>query len=142
MPRSIKSDQLAENLASSLKSTTELVQKLLDEIRDNSTSVAIMKEKFESLNENVATLSHIVRSGNGKGSMITRLALTEKAIEDLNEHLVEIKKCTDEKEQSKEEDDLELKKFKRDRLIARIGFWGALLPGVIALIMQLASFIK
>jgi chromosome segregation ATPase len=148
MPRFPSNNQLAEDLADSLKSTTELVQKLLDEIRENSTSVAVMKEKFESLNENVSVLSQIVKNGGGKNSMITRLALAEKSIEDLNEHVTELKKVIEdvevliqEREDEKKAHEEEIKKFKRDKFIARIGFWAALIPGITALAMQIIPLI-
>jgi translation initiation factor 2B subunit (eIF-2B alpha/beta/delta family) len=132
-----------DHLEESLRSTTELVQKLLDEIRENSTSVAVMKEKFESLSENVATLSHIVRNSNGKGSMITRLALAEKEIEDLNEYLKEIKTHIEEKNIRTSElalnEKSEKRKEKRDKLVGQAKLLAIFLPGLSALIIELVK---
>ena len=79
------SQQLAEDLAKSLQSTTTLVQTLLTEIRNNAGTLGTLEAKLQALNESVSSLSAIVRDGNGKGSVITRLALTEKDLKDLED---------------------------------------------------------
>ena len=132
-------DAIAGDLASSLKVTTSLMKEVVAEIRDNATAVAVMREKINSLGDSVETLSHIVRDGNGKGSMITRMALAEKTIEDLEqsiddfkEAIRDIKDCVID-EKKTESETLELKKrYRREKRIEKIKFWAAVLPGMVS----------
>src|SRR5271157_4277084 len=92
MPDSQNSNQEnTDSLLKSLQSVTALMQNLLSDIKENSASLAIVKTKVDSLKENVEVLSHVVRDGNGEGSMITRLALVEKSLEDIEEEFHEMK---------------------------------------------------
>ena len=136
--------QLSEELARSLESATALMQDLLGDIKDNATSLALVKAKLESLSGSVESLSKIVRDGNGKGSMITRLALAEKSLEDIedgfDELKVEITAAVNEIRQSLlvhvEEDakvHAQVQKFERDRLIAKLKIVAVVAPGAIAL---------
>jgi chromosome segregation ATPase len=162
MPHSNTNNNETNNdLAITLRATTALIKELVSEFRDNATAVAVMKEKIDSLSESVEILSHIVRDENGKGSMITRMALAEKTIEDLEESINELKKTLSEIKECIEEDREEeekavaeklkaaekaleslktaettaLKKeqeYSRKKKIEKIKFWAAVLPGILS----------
>ena len=139
-------NNIPDELLKSLESTTTLMKNLLDDIKDHSTSLAIVQAKLESLGDSVETLSHIVRDGNGRGSMITRLALIEKTTEDIEEHFDElkdeIKKDIDEikrvitKEKEEEKGDEEkIKVFKREKMLARLKILAVAAPWLLALVL-------
>jgi gas vesicle protein len=150
MPRSNKNDtqELAQDLASSLKATTELIYNLMDDIKENATSFAVLKEKMESLSDSVESLSHIVRDGNGKGSMITRLALYEQSLDNISEKLDDF---VDETQETIKELKSEIKNeralkhsstekdrdFKRKIILERLKVVAIVAPGLIALSIML-----
>ena len=70
-----------------LENTAEQVQKLLEEIRDSKISVVSIKSEVKFLIETVKELSYIIRDGNGAKSILTRLALIEKTIEDIKNYI-------------------------------------------------------
>lgn len=140
-------NNIAEDLAKSLEAATTLMQDLLGDIKDNALSLADLKAKLESLTNNVETLSYIVRDGNGKGSMITRLALVEKSIEDMEDHYGEIKETLEKlstkiEDMVKSEKEIEERKqeFRREKLIEKIKLIGLVAPGIIALAIVLFKF--
>jgi len=85
--REIKAEQfLIEEFIKDLESTAEQVQTLLEEIRDSKINFAAINTELKFLVDNVKELSSIVRDGDGSGSVLTRLALIERSIEDLKEY--------------------------------------------------------
>lgn len=74
---------LINEFVKDLEATTEQVQKLLDEIYDSKVDFVALKTELKFLVENVKELSAIVRNENGAGSVLTRLALIEKSVEDI-----------------------------------------------------------
>lgn len=137
---------LTAELAKSLESATTLMQDLLGDIRSNATSLAEFKIKLESLREMVDTLSKIVRDGNGKGSMITRLALVERSIEELDKYTEEIgdkvEKLEDEIRESLVEEKKSEAEFKRERLKANIKLFSIAAPGAISLAILLIKVLS
>lgn len=138
MPSSeMNNHELAEDLAKSLEATTSLMQSLLGEIRDNATSLAVLKEKLESLAGTVKGLSTIVKDGNGKGSLVTRFALIERDIETLEEHLEEYKKDLDEEVVNVRNEREKLEEFQRERTLNMWKVTAVAIPGIISLIITL-----
>jgi len=142
------SNKIPDELLRSLEATTVLMSTLLDDIKEHSTSLTLVKAKLESLSDNVETLSHIVRDGNGKGSMITRLALVEKATEniedslddlkvELRKDLEELKDCMKEKEKDEKTEDERTKEYKREKMLARLKIIAVAAPGLVALALML-----
>ena len=137
-------NEVVEDLAKSLQVTTSLMQTLLSEIQDNATTLAVLREKFDTLGDKVQSLSRLVRDDNGEKSVVTRLALIEKALEDINEDLVEIKNKTDVdtkslharisnvKDMVYKEVKTE-KEFKREKLMSWFKIAITILPGLFAL---------
>jgi hypothetical protein len=144
-------NEVVGDLAKSLQVTTSLMQTLLSEIQDNATTLAVLREKFDTLGDKVQSLSRLVRDDNGEKSVITRLALIERTIEDINEDLLEIKTRTDADTKSlhsrisgvKDMVYKEVKtdkQFKREKMMNWIKLAATILPGVFALGLVLAKF--
>jgi len=137
-------NKLAEELAKSLESATNLMQDLLGDIRDNATSLALVKAKLESLSGSVESLSRVIRSDNGSGSMVTRLALAEKSVEDIEIYfdkfreevsvaIKEVKMSIREERSTNFRKEQTEKEFNRDQLLSKLKIAAVVAPGVIAL---------
>jgi len=142
------SNKIPEELLRSLEATTVLMSTLLDDIKEHSTSLTLVKAKLESLSSSVETLSHVVREGNGKGSMITRLALVEKCAMDLEKGLDdlkaelrkdmdELKDCIKDKEEEEKSEEEKLREFKREKMLTRLKIIAVAAPGLVALALML-----
>ena len=142
-------NNITPELLKSLSAVTLMVQNVLSDIKEHSTSLAIVKTKLEDLTDNVEILSHVIRDGNGKGAMTTRIALAEKSLEDMEEQindlkdeihtsLREIRKMVD---LGPKKDEEEEKKQQREKSIAKWKFWGALLAAFAAMAFQLIQFL-
>jgi len=142
---------LAEDLAKSLQVTTTLMQSLLGEIRDNATSLAVLKQKLGGIEDKVNSLSHIIRNDNGDKSLITRIALMEKIIGDLSKGLDS--HITGDQTQHKEfflqldrlnrtlyQDQKSDAEFSREKTINIIKLIAVILPGLTALGIMLVKF--
>jgi len=149
MPPS-ENDKIVEELVKSLESATTMIQSLLGDIKENSSSLTLVKAKLESLSSSVETLSHIVRDGNGEGSMMTRLVVLETLVDNIDgdfdalkkevtEAVKELRKCIDEKNKSDEQKVITEKEYRRERLLAKLKVAAVVAPGVIALIIILAK---
>jgi len=125
---------------------------LLGDIKDNATSLAMLKVKLESLSDSVESLSHIVRDGNGKGSMVTRIALTEQSLEHIEESFDEFKaemsrvirevKCEVEKERLSEKEVMDKEQeHKREKLMTKLKILAVIAPGAIALAIAVVKMI-
>ena len=127
---------LADDLAQSLKTTTTLMDSLLGEIRDNATSLAVLKEKMDILGENVQYLSNIVRNGNGQKSILTRLALIEHAMIEIKEHIGDnsysIKTLTANTEKIEE--------LEREKSLTKLKIFAVTIPGFLALALVIIKF--
>lgn len=127
-------NRLPEELLKSLSAVTIMIQNVLSDIKEHSTSLAILRTKLEDLTNNVNELAHVVRDGNGKGSMMTRVALAEKALEDIEEQINDLKEQIERKPHVSEEDE---RKYKRDKSVARWQALGAMAAAFVAMALQL-----
>jgi len=115
----------------------------MSELRDNSTALATLEAKLQALHENMQGIIKVVRDDNGNKSIVTRMALVEKELKDIDERysnlkdeiekkFVEVKvlleKMSDDKEVEKEKADKE-KEFGRDKIITVL----KIIPGLLAL---------
>jgi hypothetical protein len=86
--RESKAEQiLIEEFIKDLESTAEQVQKLLEDIRDSKIDFVAIKTELKFLVVNVKELSSIIRDGDGSGSVLTRLALIERSIDDIKAYM-------------------------------------------------------
>ena len=86
-PLSISQNFLINQIASGLATTTELIQSLSSEIKENAIDVAIMKSDLTNLNGDVRSLSKILKEGNGTAPVLSRIAVLENSSKQLVETL-------------------------------------------------------
>jgi phage shock protein A len=68
---------LIKQIASGLATTTDLIQSLSAEIRDNSIELATIKADLTNVTENTRSLSRILKEGNGTAPVLSRIAVLE-----------------------------------------------------------------
>jgi hypothetical protein len=73
----INQNFLINQVASGLATTTELIQSLSSEIKDNTIELAIMKADLANVTKDVRTLSKILREGDGTAPVLSRIAVLE-----------------------------------------------------------------
>jgi hypothetical protein len=78
-------DILLARLAEGLDSTAKLTQALLSDLRDSETDFAAFKAELNILKENVKSLSQLIREGDGTSSLLTRVAIIEHRLDNLEE---------------------------------------------------------
>lgn len=76
-PISFNQSFLINQIASGLATTTELIQSLSTEIKDNAIELAIIKADLTNVTGDVRTLSKILREGNGTAPVLSRIAVLE-----------------------------------------------------------------
>lgn len=145
-----ENNALAEDLAKSLQATTSLVQTLLGELRENATAMAVLKGKLDGIEEKVKYLSYVVRDGNGEKSLITRLALLENDLQDLEEEVQKHDEYDKEIERRLHErisnvksminqDNKTKAEFRREKTISYLKLAASIVPGLLALGLVLAK---
>lgn len=77
---------IIDELIKDLERIANQVQQLLTEIRDSKIDAATIKTELRFVVDSVKELSLIIRDGNGHRSLLTRLALVEKALVELKEY--------------------------------------------------------
>lgn len=138
-PQKTNNDELAKNLAASLRSTTELIQSLLGEIRDNATTLAVLREKLDNLGKSVDNLTAIVSKGNGKGSLVTRFTLMESELEELEEKIEKYKEQIEAKTAVIEKAKIENEGLEKKKSIEIVKTIGIITPGALSLIYILVN---
>jgi hypothetical protein len=81
---------LINQIASGLATTTELIQSLSSEIRDNAVELAIIKTDLTNVTKDVRTLSKILREGNGTAPVLSRIAVLETTATQLSTSLASL----------------------------------------------------
>jgi hypothetical protein len=76
-----------EEFIKELEATAVQVQQLLDDIHNSKIDFAEIKTELRFLVDNVKELSKIIRDGDGAGSILTRLALLEKSVEEVKQYI-------------------------------------------------------
>ena len=152
--KSEPNNQLIQQLATGLQSTSALIQGLLREIRENSLSLASFEGELSGLQRTVTSLNRVLQEGDGKASILTRVALLEShakemakdlrtMAKDLKAHLEEQKR---EAEKARGESMALLKQEKDNKMKVRLGkvqMAGLIGPSVLAFIISvLALFLR
>ena len=145
--KSEPNNQLIQQLATGLQSTSALIQGLVREIRENSLSLASFEGELSGLQRTVTSLNRVLQGGDGKASSLTRVALLEshakEMAKDLKAHLEEQKR---EAEKARGESMALLKQEKDNKMKVRLGkvqMAGLIGPSVLAFIISvLALFLR
>ena len=150
-----ENETLVEELLKSIQSTTSLIQGLMSEIKSNEKALTTLEVKLESLTESAKVLSKIVRDDNGNKSILTRVALLENDLADLNTNYKEFKTHIYKKMESAQENILKTNKMlekridrvveeknnkentHKEKVIAGL----KIVPGVLALVLVLVKLI-
>jgi hypothetical protein len=74
---------LLEEFVKDLEATTLQVQSLLQDIRESEVEFATIKTELRIFIEHVKELSSIIREGDGGSSLLTRIALVEKSVTEI-----------------------------------------------------------
>jgi hypothetical protein len=141
-----------EEILKSLEITTSLIQNLLGDIKEHSTSLAMVKTKLEALNTSFGSLSEVVREDTGKGSLVTRLALAEKAIGDIEKsfgglkqeiekEINDLKAYLEKKRAEGLQHDISEQDFNRQKRLARLKVAAVAAPGLLALALLLVKML-
>ena len=88
IPRMSSGDaQMIEEFIRDLEATSEQVQKLLDTVRASELDFAAIKTELRILCENVKDISSLLRDGEGGVSLVTRIALLEQKVRELEKDI-------------------------------------------------------
>lgn len=69
---------LINQIANGLSTTTELIQGLSSELRDNTISLATLRAELTGVTDDVNNLTKILKDGNGSQPVLSRIAVLEK----------------------------------------------------------------
>lgn len=78
------SEILLARLADDLDSTAKMTQELLSDLREGEVDFAVMKTELNILKDNVQKLSSLIKEGDGTISIITKVAIIEQDIKNIN----------------------------------------------------------
>lgn len=76
-------ERAIEEFIKDLEATSEQVQKLLETVRSSELDFAAIKTELRILCENVKDISSLLRDGDGKVSLVTRIVLLEQKLHNL-----------------------------------------------------------
>lgn len=141
-------DRLVEELSKNLQKTTELTHTLLEEIRANSTSLAAVEVKLAILTENLNSIHKLIVQGNGQPPILTRIALTEQSVENvealLDEYREELREVVSElraKILIEKNARAEKESFERSKTLKILKLSYTIGPGIIALVLILIKLV-
>jgi len=86
---SLSDSRLIEEFLRDLESTSEQVQKLLDTVRSSEVDFAGIKVEIKLLYDNVKELSLLIRGDGSDRSLVTKIALLEQAVKELQKTVSE-----------------------------------------------------
>lgn len=113
------------DLSDSLKTATYLIQTLMKDLKENEVTTATINTRLESIEEVVHCLNKVVREGNGTQSVLTKIALIESELQDIQERFEEgIRRGRNKKTT-----------YNREKILNIL----KILPGIIALITVLVK---
>ena len=74
-----------KQIASGLATTTELIQSLSAEIRDNSVELATIKADLTNVTSDAKSLSKVLTEGNGTAPVLSRISVLETTIKNVED---------------------------------------------------------
>jgi chromosome segregation ATPase len=76
-----------EEILRNFENTAEQVRRLLSDLNDSKIDLAAIKSEFTFIVENVKDLSSIIRDNGDGHSILTRIALIEQSIKEIEEYI-------------------------------------------------------
>ena len=149
--------QLIQQLATGLQSTSALIQGLLREIRENSITLASFEGELSGLQRTVTSLNRILQEGDGRESILTRVALAEKDVAALAKEFADFVASQKEQaeleraervalaRQEREESQALIKQEMESKTKVRLGWMtmaGVIAPSVLAFILSLLALLR
>ena len=128
---------------------TRVVERLITEVRSQSVALATFSTELRGVREHVISLLKIVKEGDQQESLITKVALIEQSLEeiegvvlralidDLNKLKIAISTVTDSKALMIEES-----KGKREIRAEKLKLWGLIVAGVVTLASSAIAILK
>lgn len=143
-------DILLARLAEGLDSTAKMTQALLADLRDSETDFAAFKTELNILKDNVRSLSQLIREGDGTSSLLTRVAVIEHRLDNIEHFISDLEDQKRENARMSQisinrEQDIEAEKKKTDEKIkaekqsAIIKIIAAIALGIIGLVGGFAT---
>lgn len=127
-------DAFPEHIATGLQATAALIQSLLTEMRDNAVALSALSADMKNLREVVTTLSKILKDGNGQPSLVTRMTLVEKNLEDMAESINRNAEGIGKAQDSVRAIEMADKEGARQMKGERLRFWASIIPGILAMV--------
>lgn len=78
---------MIDQLAIELEKTTDLTKTFISEIRSSTTDFATVKNELKTLGNNLSDITRLVRDGSGDLSLVTKVAILERKLDELKEEL-------------------------------------------------------
>jgi hypothetical protein len=138
--------QLIQQLSVGIQSTSALIQGLLREIRENSLTLASFEGELSGLQRTVVSLNRVLQEGDGRESILTRVALLEKEVEAMAKGMAAM--VADQKkeaDQAREESTALIKHEMEGKVKVRLGKLqtvGIVTPAVLAFILSLLALLR
>lgn len=120
-------DPLIDVIIKDLESTSSRVNELIKEIQEADVNFVEVKTELRILIENFKELSAVIRDGDGKFSLLTRVALVEQGLKDLEKWIDDYEEDTTLKESTAENGKWQMR--------------AAILTGILALITSVVTLI-
>ena len=99
-----ENDFIVEQFIQSVQTTSQLIQRLSEQIKDNDISLESLRGELSSIKENLEAISGIVRDGNGDKPLTSRLDLLEQELthvqHSIESHITDCKKTKEDEQQT------------------------------------------
>jgi hypothetical protein len=138
--------QLIQQLSVGIQSTSALIQGLLREIRENSLTLASFEGELSGLQRTVVSLNRVLQEGDGRESILTRVALLEKEVEAMAKGMATM--VADQKKEAslaRQESTALIKQEMEGKVKVRLGKLqtvGIVTPAVLAFILSLLALLR
>ncbi len=139
-------NQLIQQLAAGLQSTSALIQGLLREIRENSLGMASFEGELSGLQRTVTSLNRVLQEGDGKASILTRVALLESDCKQLSNVMGDFLEGQKKEAQKAREERVALIKLEKDNQVkVRLGkmqLAGLMVPAILAFVVSVIAYFR
>jgi hypothetical protein len=138
--------QLIQQLSAGIQNTSALIQGLLREIRENSLTLASFEGELSGLQRTVVSLNRVLQEGDGRESILTRVALLENGLEAIAKDLETlVKEGKQDALAARKESTALIKHEMEGKVKMRLGKLqtvGIVTPAVLAFILSLLALLR